>query len=36
LIVWYWVDLKIGQVLSYGAVLALLTAAAGKKALESI
>ncbi|KAF8342957.1 uncharacterized protein EI90DRAFT_3030827 [Cantharellus anzutake] len=36
LIVWYWVDLRIGQVLSYGAVLALITAAAGKRALQSI
>jgi len=36
LIVWYWVDLRIGQVLTYGAVLGLVTAAAGKKALESL
>ncbi|KAF8308258.1 oligosaccharyl transferase delta subunit [Clavulina sp. PMI_390] len=36
LLIWYWIDLKIGQVLSYGAVLALITAAAGKRALASL
>ncbi|KDQ58336.1 hypothetical protein JAAARDRAFT_154768 [Jaapia argillacea MUCL 33604] len=33
LLLWYWVDLKIGQVLMYGGVLAVLTATAGKQAL---
>jgi len=35
LLLWYWVDLYLGQVLLYGAVLGLLTAAAGKRALSS-
>ena len=34
LLFWYWVDLKLGQVLAYGAVLSFTTAVAGKKALE--
>jgi oligosaccharyltransferase complex subunit delta (ribophorin II) len=33
LLFWYWVDLKLGQVLLYGGILALFTAAAGKQAL---
>ncbi|KAG5646092.1 hypothetical protein DXG03_004331 [Asterophora parasitica] len=36
LLVWYWVDLKLGQVLSYGGVLALVTVFAGKQALSKI
>ncbi|KAF8870646.1 Dolichyl-diphosphooligosaccharide--protein glycosyltransferase subunit Swp1 [Infundibulicybe gibba] len=36
LLVWYWVDLKLGQVLLYGAVLGLVTIFAGKQALASI
>jgi len=36
LLFWYWVDLKLGQVLAYGAVLGLVTAAAGKHALGSL
>ncbi|KAG6811844.1 hypothetical protein H0H92_005576 [Tricholoma furcatifolium] len=36
LLVWYWVDLKLGQVLSYGAVLGLVTVLAGKQALSKI
>ncbi|KAG8992073.1 hypothetical protein FRB94_013383 [Tulasnella sp. JGI-2019a] len=35
LLFWYWVDLYLGQVLTYGAVLGLLTAVAGKHALSS-
>ncbi|KAI0090349.1 Oligosaccharyltransferase subunit Ribophorin II-domain-containing protein [Irpex rosettiformis] len=35
LLFWYWVDLKLGDVLLYGGVLALFTAAAGKKALAT-
>ena len=34
LLFWYWVDLKLGQVLAYGAALGLVTVVAGKKALE--
>lgn len=34
LLFWYWVDLRLGQVLMYGAGLAVLTTAAGKKALS--
>ncbi|KAG8917092.1 hypothetical protein FRC02_003358 [Tulasnella sp. 418] len=36
LLLWYWVDLKIYQVLAYGAVLGLVTAAAGKRALSAL
>ncbi|KAF5379217.1 hypothetical protein D9615_005885 [Tricholomella constricta] len=36
LLVWYWVDLKLGQVLSYGGVLALVTIFTGKQALSKI
>ncbi|KAH7922761.1 hypothetical protein BV22DRAFT_1094055 [Leucogyrophana mollusca] len=35
LLFWYWVDLKLGQVLLYGAVLALPTVFAGKHALST-
>jgi oligosaccharyltransferase complex subunit delta (ribophorin II) len=34
LLFWYWVDLKLGQVLAYGAIAGLVTAIAGKQALE--
>jgi len=34
LLFWYWVDLRLGQVLMYGAGLAVLTTAAGKRALS--
>lgn len=33
LLFWYWVDLKLGQVLLYGGILGLFTALAGKQAL---
>ncbi|KAG6865963.1 hypothetical protein C0991_010219 [Blastosporella zonata] len=36
LLVWYWVDLKLGQVLAYGAVLGLVTIFTGKQALSKI
>lgn len=36
LLVWYWVDLKLGQVLSYGAVLGIFSIVAGRQALASI
>ncbi|KDQ13352.1 hypothetical protein BOTBODRAFT_160644 [Botryobasidium botryosum FD-172 SS1] len=36
LLLWYWADLKLGQVLAYGAALGLVTAAAGKHALGSL
>ncbi|KAF8068876.1 oligosaccharyl transferase delta subunit [Lyophyllum atratum] len=36
LLVWYWVDLKLGQVLSYGGVLGLVTIFAGRRALSKI
>lgn len=35
LLVWYWVDLKLGQVLLYGGILALPTIFAGKTALAT-
>ncbi|KAI0346607.1 oligosaccharyl transferase delta subunit [Trametopsis cervina] len=35
LLFWYWVDLKLGQVLLYGGILGLFTAAAGKQALAT-
>lgn len=35
LLFWYWVDLKLGQVLAYGAVVGLITTITGKKALEA-
>ncbi|KIJ99933.1 hypothetical protein K443DRAFT_679613 [Laccaria amethystina LaAM-08-1] len=36
LLLWYWVDLKLGQVLLYGAVLSIPTFFAGKHALSNI
>ncbi|KAG5635309.1 hypothetical protein H0H81_011771 [Sphagnurus paluster] len=36
LLVWYWADLKLGQVLTYGAVLGLVTIFTGKQALSKI
>lgn len=33
LLFWYWVDLRLGQVLLYGGILAIPTALAGKQAL---
>lgn len=36
LLLWYWVALKLGEVLAYGAVLSIVTAAAGKYALSNI
>ncbi|KAG6335234.1 hypothetical protein ID866_3860 [Astraeus odoratus] len=36
LLCWYWVDLKLGQVLLYGGILALPTVFAGKTALSTI
>ncbi|RDB30026.1 Dolichyl-diphosphooligosaccharide--protein glycosyltransferase subunit 2 [Hypsizygus marmoreus] len=36
LLVWYWVDLKLPQVLAYGAVLGLVTLFTGKQALSKI
>ncbi|KAI0688414.1 oligosaccharyl transferase delta subunit [Cytidiella melzeri] len=35
LLLWYWVDLKLGQVLLYGSILGVFTAAAGKQALAT-
>lgn len=35
LLVWYWVDLKLGQVLLYAGILALPTIYAGKTALAT-
>jgi oligosaccharyltransferase complex subunit delta (ribophorin II) len=35
LLVWYWVDLKLGQVLLYGGMLAIPTIFAGKTALAT-
>lgn len=35
LLVWYWVDLKLGQVLLYAGILALPTIFAGKTALAT-
>lgn len=35
LLFWYWVDLKLGQVLLYGGILGLFTATAGKQALAT-
>ncbi|OBZ67538.1 putative mannosyl-oligosaccharide alpha-1,2-mannosidase 1B [Grifola frondosa] len=35
LLFWYWVDLKLGQVLLYGGALGLVTALAGKQALAT-
>jgi oligosaccharyltransferase complex subunit delta (ribophorin II) len=36
LLFWYWVDLKLGQVLLYGGIVAIPTFFAGKTALASI
>ncbi|PFH48015.1 hypothetical protein AMATHDRAFT_76926 [Amanita thiersii Skay4041] len=36
LLFWYWVDLKLGQVLSYGAILGVATIFTGKHALANI
>ena len=36
LLLWYWVDLKLGQVLLYGAVLSIPTVFAGNTALARI
>jgi len=36
LLVWYWVDLKLGQVLLYGGILSVATLFTGKTALASI
>jgi hypothetical protein len=36
LLLWYWVSLRLGQVLLYGAILAPLTAFAGKTALVAV
>ena len=36
LLYWYWVDLKLGQVLLYGGILSIPTIFAGKTALASI
>ncbi|KAK7678485.1 hypothetical protein QCA50_018546 [Cerrena zonata] len=35
LLVWYWIDLKLGQVLLYGGILGLVTALAGRQALAT-
>ncbi|OCH87231.1 oligosaccharyl transferase delta subunit [Obba rivulosa] len=36
LLFWYWVDLRLGEVLLYGGVLSLVTALTGKQALSTI
>ncbi|PIL23456.1 hypothetical protein GSI_14767 [Ganoderma sinense ZZ0214-1] len=36
LLVWYWVDLRIGQVLLYGAILSVPAAITGKRALAAV
>lgn len=36
LLFWYWVDLKLGQVLLYGAILSVPTLIAGKQALAAL
>ncbi|KAF9467830.1 oligosaccharyl transferase delta subunit [Collybia nuda] len=36
LLVWYWVDLKLGEVLLYGGALGVITIFAGKQALSKI
>lgn len=36
LLLWYWVALRLGQVLAYGAVLGSVTIFAGKSALHSL
>jgi len=36
LLLWYWVDLKLGQVLLYGGILSVFTGLAGKQALAKM
>ncbi len=36
LLVWYWVDLHLGQVLLYGAILSVPTALTGRRALAAV
>ena len=36
LLVWYWVELRLGQVLLYGAILSIPTALTGKRALAAV
>jgi len=36
LLLWYWIELKLGQVLLYGAVLGFFTVAAGNSALSKL
>lgn len=36
LLVWYWVDLHLGQVLLYGALLSIPTALTGQRALAAL
>lgn len=36
LLFWYWVDLRLGQVLFYGGILGVGTAMAGKQALAAM
>ena len=36
LLVWYWVDLRLGQVLLYGAILSVPAAITGKRALAAV
>ncbi|KAI0681758.1 oligosaccharyl transferase delta subunit [Cerioporus squamosus] len=36
LLVWYWVDLRLGQVLLYGAILSIPTALTGRRALAAV
>ena len=33
---WYWVELRLGQVLLYGAILSIPTALTGKRALAAV
>lgn len=36
LLIWYWVDLKLGQVLLYGGILGIVTLFTGQQALSNI
>jgi oligosaccharyltransferase complex subunit delta (ribophorin II) len=36
LLIWYWVELRLGQVLLYGATLAPVTAMVGRNALRNV
>ena len=36
LLVWYWVELRLGQVLLYGAILSIPTVLTGKSALAAV